>query len=296
MTGRYQYRLRGGADEPIAQPPARQHDARPAARASDAAVAAARRRLRHGAGRQVAPRLPAALRAAEERLPGVLRPDVAAASTTSPTATPRARTTCSRARPRCIATGYLTDLISDARGGLHRPQRGARQPFLLSRALHRAALALGDARRRGRGAAHREDLSHRRRLGRDLPARMIRHMDEGIGRILAALRAGGADETRSSSSPATTAASASPTPGRWSARRWTCSRAASACPTSCAGRRACGRAAPPTQLAITMDWVATFLEAAGVRAAPDYPLDGVSLLPVLERPGRRASSASSTGA
>jgi arylsulfatase A-like enzyme len=32
------------------------------------------------------------------------------------------------------------------------------------------------------------------------------------------------------------------------------------------------------QLAITMDWVATFLEAAGVAAHPDYPLDGVSLL------------------
>src|SRR5690606_10748477 len=32
------------------------------------------------------------------------------------------------------------------------------------------------------------------------------------------------------------------------------------------------------QLAITMDWVATFLEAAGVDPHPDYPLDGVSLL------------------
>jgi arylsulfatase A-like enzyme len=32
------------------------------------------------------------------------------------------------------------------------------------------------------------------------------------------------------------------------------------------------------QLAITMDWVATFLDAAGVAPHPDYPLDGVSLL------------------
>jgi arylsulfatase A-like enzyme len=40
------------------------------------------------------------------------------------------------------------------------------------------------------------------------------------------------------------------------------------------------------QLAITMDWVATFFEAAGVRAHPDYPLDGLSLLPVLEQPER----------
>jgi arylsulfatase A-like enzyme len=38
------------------------------------------------------------------------------------------------------------------------------------------------------------------------------------------------------------------------------------------------------QLAITMDWVATFLDAAGVAPHPDYPLDGVSLLK--ETPGR----------
>jgi arylsulfatase A-like enzyme len=39
-----------------------------------------------------------------------------------------------------------------------------------------------------------------------------------------------------------------------------------------------------TQHAITMDWVATFLEAAGVAAHPDYPLDGLSLLANLGKP------------
>jgi arylsulfatase A-like enzyme len=38
------------------------------------------------------------------------------------------------------------------------------------------------------------------------------------------------------------------------------------------------------QLAITMDWVATFLEAAGVKAHAEYPLDGMSLLQVLRDP------------
>ena len=33
---------------------------------------------------------------------------------------------------------------------------------------------------------------------------------------------------------------------------------------------------------MTMDWSATMLAAAGVAAAPAYPLDGVSLLPVLD--------------
>jgi arylsulfatase A-like enzyme len=48
------------------------------------------------------------------------------------------------------------------------------------------------------------------------------------------------------------------------------------------GRVPAGRTT--VQLAITMDWVATFLEAAGVAPHRDYPLDGTSLLPVLERP------------
>jgi arylsulfatase A-like enzyme len=39
------------------------------------------------------------------------------------------------------------------------------------------------------------------------------------------------------------------------------------------------------QHCMTMDWSATFLDAAGVRAAPDHPLDGVSLLPVLQDAG-----------
>jgi arylsulfatase A-like enzyme len=39
------------------------------------------------------------------------------------------------------------------------------------------------------------------------------------------------------------------------------------------------------QLCMTMDWSATMLDAAGVAAHPDYPLDGVSLLPVLRDAG-----------
>ena len=36
------------------------------------------------------------------------------------------------------------------------------------------------------------------------------------------------------------------------------------------------------QVTITMDWLPTLLEAAGAAAHPDYPSDGMSLLPVLE--------------
>jgi arylsulfatase A-like enzyme len=48
------------------------------------------------------------------------------------------------------------------------------------------------------------------------------------------------------------------------------------------------RVVPPgttsEQLCMTMDWSATVLHAAGVAPHPDYPLDGVSLLPVLRTP------------
>jgi arylsulfatase A-like enzyme len=40
------------------------------------------------------------------------------------------------------------------------------------------------------------------------------------------------------------------------------------------------------QLCMTMDWSATMLEAAGASAHPAYPLDGVSLLPVLRAPAQ----------
>ena len=40
------------------------------------------------------------------------------------------------------------------------------------------------------------------------------------------------------------------------------------------------------QVAITMDWVATFLDAADVKPDPHYPLDGTTLLSVLENPSK----------
>jgi arylsulfatase A-like enzyme len=115
---------------------------------------------------------------------------------------------------------------------------------------------------------------------------MIRHMDEGVARILEALAAAGAGENTlvvfTSDNGGERFSDTWPLVGkkmdlleggirvpyvvRWPARV-----------------RPGGATA---QLAITMDWVATFFEAAGVRAHPDYPLDGLSLLPVLEQPER----------
>lgn len=113
---------------------------------------------------------------------------------------------------------------------------------------------------------------------------MIRHMDEGIGRVLGALRAIGAErntlvvftsdnggERFSDTWPFTggkmdllEGGIRVPHIARWPAEI------------------AAGRIT--SQLAISMDWVATILESADVAPHPRYPLDGVSLLSALRRP------------
>ena len=120
--------------------------------------------------------------------------------------------------------GYLTDLLSATRGRLRRALRPRADAVPAQPALHRAALAVGDARRRRAGEDVRQGPPIYHLDGGNIHAyrRMIHHMDEGIGRVLAALDDSGIGERHaSSSSPATTAASASPTTGRSSAARWT---------------------------------------------------------------------------
>jgi len=176
--------------------------------------------------------------------------------------------------------GYLTDLLSKRAVSFIQRQTPA-QPFLLS--LHYSA-------------PHwpwlsRDDESESRRIGRNLKhtdggslqtyQRMISHMDEGIGWVLDALdRQGLADNTlvvftsdnggeRFSNNWPLTGRKMDlleggirvPLIARWPAR-W-------------AGGKVCDL---PNQ---TMDWTATMLDAARVPPHSGFPLDGVSLLPAL---------------
>jgi hypothetical protein len=143
MTGRFQYRLRGGNDEPIASRTAATR-AGPAAGPPDAAVAAARRRLHDGARRQVAPRLPAALRPLKSGYREFFGPmsggldyfthrdsagqhDLFEGEAESP-------------------PSAISPISSPSARGLHRPAaRQARRPSSVG-PLHGAALALGNAR------------------------------------------------------------------------------------------------------------------------------------------------------
>ena len=178
-------------------------------------------------------------------------------------------------------TGYVTDLISDSAVDFVKRREGRAAPFLLS--VHYTAPHWPWETRDDEAEALRiQKLAHLDGGSVATYLTMIRHMDEGIGRILETLdRTGAADDTLvvfTSDNGGERFSDTWPLVGkkmdlleggirvpyivRWPARVR-------------AGRTT-------AQLAITMDWVATFLDAAGVAPHPDYPLDGISLLPVLD--------------
>jgi arylsulfatase A-like enzyme len=173
--------------------------------------------------------------------------------------------------------GYMTDLIT-ARAAEF-VQR-AKVPFLLS--LHYSAPHWPWETREDEAEARRiERIAHTDGGSLAVYQRMIHHMDEGIGRVLAALP-----------DPANTlVVFTSDNGGERFSDTW-----------PLVGRKmdlleggirvpyvvrwpACVKAGGVTgQHAVTMDWVATFLEAAGAAPHADYPLDGLSLLGVLQVP------------
>ena len=182
--------------------------------------------------------------------------------------------------------GYLTDLISERAVDFVRRQWGASKPFLLS--VHYTA-------------PHwpwetREDAAESQRIHKAIThldggsvatyQTMIRHMDEGIGRIVQALEDTGAGED-------TLIVFTSDNGGERFSDTWPLMgkkmdllEGGIRVPLLARWPARIAPGGTTAQQAITMDWVATFLDLAGVPAHPDYPLDGRSLLGVLSEPGR----------
>ena len=111
--------------------------------------------------------------------------------------------------------------------------------------------------------------------------RMIHHMDEGIGQIMGALRLHGLEHN-------TLVVFTSDNGGERFSDNWPL--VGGKMDLTEGGIRVPWVAHWPAQikpggsseqLCMTMDWSATMLHAAGVAADPAYPLDGVSMLPVL---------------
>ena len=216
ITGRYQYRLPVGLEEPLGN--ARRRPA--AATIRRCPRCCATRGYETGADRQVAPGRAAELRPAQERLRRISGASAAARSTISRHASRGQRRPVGRRH--ADRAGRLPDRPArrsraSARSAIYAP---AGKPVLHQPAFQRAALAVGRARRRGRIEAPRSAQDRRAACRTSTAARrhLCAHGDAHgrAGRPRARRRSSGSGSTatRSSSSPATMAASASPTPGR----------------------------------------------------------------------------------
>jgi len=182
--------------------------------------------------------------------------------------------------------GYLTDLLSHR--AVDYVERMAKQdaPFFLS--LHYTAPhwpweTRGDA---ARAPAIRKNLFDLAAGNIHVYRRMIHHMDEGIGWIMEALRRTGQLDN-------TLVVFTSDNGGERFSDNWPLvggkmdlTEGGIRVPWIAHWPAAIGAGGVSDQQCMTMDWSATMLDAAGVAAHPDYPLDGQSLLPMLREPAK----------
>lgn len=187
-------------------------------------------------------------------------------------------------------TGYLTELLGDRAVAAIGGYAKSRQPFLLSlhfTAPHWPWEAPGDEaeseRLRG-GALRHFDGGTQRTYGR-----MVEAMDLQIGRVLQALDAGGL--TRD-----TIVIFTSDNGGERFSMTWPFTGMKTELLEG--GLRVPGLICWPAripaggvrdQVTITMDWFPTLLEAAGTSPDADYPPDGISLMPALTGVGEPQS-------
>ncbi len=179
------------------------------------------------------------------------------------------------------AEGYLTDLLSQ-RAAAYVEARGVdRQPFALS--LHYTAPHWPWQTREDRPDpdAPPQPLTHLDGGNIRIYQRMIAQMDEGIGWVLQALQRAGLEND-------TLVVFTSDNGGERFSDNWPL--VGGKMDLTEGGIRVPLLARWPAVIApgsrshlinISMDWAATLVEAGGAEADPDYPFDGQSLLPVL---------------
>ncbi|MGQ0654721.1 MAG: sulfatase family protein [Betaproteobacteria bacterium] len=171
--------------------------------------------------------------------------------------------------------GYLTDLLSER--AAHYVARHKGRPFCLS--LHYTAPHWPwETREDEAESARIANIAHTDGGSLGTYLEMIRIMDEGIGRVLQALKDTGAERN-------TLVVFSSDNGGeRWSdtwplvGKKMDLLEGGIRVPYIARWPERLPAGATTSQVAITMDWAATFLDAAGVAPHPDYPLDGTSLL------------------
>ena len=178
--------------------------------------------------------------------------------------------------------GYVTDLLSDRAAAWVADSGGAAGAVFPQPALHGAALALVGALGRGGGARARSG-AHRDDRGRQHPHLRRDDADPRRGHRPRARRrtaGGGRDNTLvvfTSDNGGERFSKIWPFVGR----KFDLLEGGLRVPQICRWPGHIGPGRVTDQVCITMDLTATCLAAAGVAPAPDYPLDGVDLLPVL---------------
>jgi arylsulfatase A-like enzyme len=174
--------------------------------------------------------------------------------------------------------GYLTDLITDRAVDF---VGRTRAPFLLS--VHYTAPHWPWETRADEAESRRiaKAIHHLDGGSIETYRAMIHHMDEGIGRIFDALRRAGTAEN-------TLVVFTSDNGGERFSDTWPfvgkkmdLLEGGIRVPLLAAWPAVIRRGGVTPQLAITMDWVGTFFAAAGVKPHPEYPLDGIDLGRVL---------------
>ena len=180
--------------------------------------------------------------------------------------------------------GYLTDLITDhGLDFVRRMAGGARSgtPFFLS--LHYTAPHWPWETRDDEALAKevKGNLFHLHGGNIDTYRRMIHHMDEGIGRLMDLLRAEGLERD-------TLVVFTSDNGGERFSDNWPLvggkmdlTEGGIRVPWIAHWPAVIAPGGTSTQTCMTMDWTATMLDAAGAPAAASHPLDGRSLMPLL---------------
>jgi arylsulfatase A-like enzyme len=181
-----------------------------------------------------------------------------------------------------VEPGYLTDLLSQRAVDYVDRMANQNAPFLLS--LHYTAPHWPWETRDDEALAQevKDNLFHLHGGNVHSYRRMIHHMDEGIGQLVEALARNGQLEN-------TLLVFTSDNGGERFSDNWPL--VGGKMDLTEGGIRVPWIAHWPARIAVggvseqhcmTMDWSATFLAAAGVAPDPAYPLDGVSLLSVLQ--------------
>ena len=180
-------------------------------------------------------------------------------------------------------TGYLTDLLTTRAVDYINRRRSA--PFYLS--LHYTAPHWPWQDRKGGERILLTDktiepLAMARGGSLKLYAEMMRSLDEGVGRVMSALKAAGLDKN-------TLVIFTSDNGGERFSYEWPFAgekgellEGGIRVPAIVRWPGVVPAKRVTNQMAITMDWTATILAVAEAKAAEGYPLDGINLLPIIE--------------